>query len=166
MPTITFFLSAPRLKALLALSLAVTLIASESAAATPGPFRNFIGEWSGRGQLVGSNGHQESMRCRGRRLRGQRRRGGQSGDRVRQRKLQVRHQEPRRSLRRVGQGILERSLSKRVRKSHRADRGEPTRRPDQLDGFQRRDIADIEWPNAGSQHSAQRRRRRRRAHRP
>jgi hypothetical protein len=65
MPTITPVLSAPRLKALLALSLAVTLIASESTAATPGPFRNFIGEWSGRGQLVGSDGHRESMRCRG-----------------------------------------------------------------------------------------------------
>src|ERR1700733_12634282 len=101
----------------------------------------------------------------GGRLRGQRRRGGQSGDRVRQRKLQVRHQEPHRSLRRVGPGILDRSLSKRVRKSHRADRGEPTRRPDQLSDFQRRDIADIEWPNAGSQHPAQRRRRHRRAHR-
>ena len=65
MRTITSFLSAPRLKALLALALAVTLIASESTAATPGPFRNFIGEWSGRGQLVGSDGHRESMRCRG-----------------------------------------------------------------------------------------------------
>ena len=64
MPTITSFLSAPRLKALLALALAVTLVAAESAAATSSPFRNFIGEWSGRGQLVGSDGHRESMRCR------------------------------------------------------------------------------------------------------
>jgi hypothetical protein len=64
MPTITSFLSAPRLKALLALALAVTLAASESAAATSSPFRNFIGQWSGRGQLVGSDGHRESMRCR------------------------------------------------------------------------------------------------------
>jgi hypothetical protein len=64
MPTITSFLSAPRLKALLALALAVTLAASGSAAATSSPFRNFIGQWSGRGQVVGSNGHRESMRCR------------------------------------------------------------------------------------------------------
>ena len=64
MPTITSFLSATRLKALLAFALAVTLVASESAAATSGPFRNFIGQWSGRGQVVGSNGHREPMRCR------------------------------------------------------------------------------------------------------
>ena len=64
MPTITSFLSAPRLTALSALALAVTLVAAESAAATSSPFRNFIGEWSGRGQLVGSDGHRESMRCR------------------------------------------------------------------------------------------------------
>ena len=64
MPTITSFLSAPRLKALLALALAVTLAASESAAVTSSPFRNFIGQWSGKGQVVGSDGHRESMRCR------------------------------------------------------------------------------------------------------
>lgn len=64
MLTITSFLSAPRLKALFAFALAVTLVASEAAAATSGPFRNFIGQWSGRGQVVGSNGHRESMRCR------------------------------------------------------------------------------------------------------
>ena len=64
MPRITSFLSAPRLKALLALALAVTLVASESTAATSSPFRNFIGQWSGAGQLVGSDGHRESMRCR------------------------------------------------------------------------------------------------------
>jgi hypothetical protein len=95
MPTITSLLSAPRLKALLALVLAVTLAASESAAVTSNPFKNFIGQGSGKGQVVGSDGHRESMRCPGGILRGQRQRGGQSGDRVRQRKLQVRHQEPR-----------------------------------------------------------------------
>ena len=64
MPTITSFLSAARLRALLAFALAVTFVASESAAATSSPFRNFIGQWSGRGQVVGSDGHRESMRCR------------------------------------------------------------------------------------------------------
>ena len=64
MPTTRSFLSAPRLKALLALALAVTLAASESAAVTSSPFRDFIGQWSGRGQVVGSDGHRESMRCR------------------------------------------------------------------------------------------------------
>lgn len=64
MPTITSFRSAPGLKPLLALALAVTLVASGSAAATSGPFLNFIGQWSGSGQLVGSDGHRESMRCR------------------------------------------------------------------------------------------------------
>jgi hypothetical protein len=64
MRTISFFLSAPRLNALFALALAVTLVASQSAAVTAGPFRNFIGQWSGKGELVGSDGHKESMRCR------------------------------------------------------------------------------------------------------
>jgi hypothetical protein len=64
MPAITPFLSASRLKALLALALAVTLAASESAAVTSNPFRNFIGQWSGKGQVIGSDGHRESMRCR------------------------------------------------------------------------------------------------------
>ena len=64
MPTIPFFLSAPRFKALLALALAVTLAASGSAAVTPSPFRNFLGQWSGKGQIVGSNGQRESIRCR------------------------------------------------------------------------------------------------------
>jgi hypothetical protein len=64
MPTITSFLSAPRLRALLALALTATLVASASAAVTSSPFRNFIGQWSGSGQLIGSDGHRESMRCR------------------------------------------------------------------------------------------------------
>ena len=64
MPMITSFLFASRLNALLALALAVTLVASESAAVTSSPFRNFIGQWSGRGQVVGSKGNRESMRCR------------------------------------------------------------------------------------------------------
>jgi hypothetical protein len=64
MPWIPFFLSAPRLKALLALAVAATLVASESAAVTPSPFTNFLGQWSGRGQVIGSDGHRESIRCR------------------------------------------------------------------------------------------------------
>jgi hypothetical protein len=64
MPKIPFFLSAPRLKALFALALAVALVASASAAVTPSPFRNFLGHWTGKGQIVGSDGHQESIRCR------------------------------------------------------------------------------------------------------
>ena len=64
MPTIPFFLSAPRLKALSPLALAAALVASHAAAVTPGPFRDFIGQWSGSGQIVASNGHRESIRCR------------------------------------------------------------------------------------------------------
>ena len=64
MPTIPSFLSAPRPKALLAFALAVTLVASESAAVTSSPFRNFIGQWRGTGQLVGSKGNRETIRCR------------------------------------------------------------------------------------------------------
>jgi hypothetical protein len=64
MPTISFFGSAPRFKALAPLALAGALVASQSAAVTPSPFRNFIGQWSGSGQIVGSNGQRESIRCR------------------------------------------------------------------------------------------------------
>jgi hypothetical protein len=165
MPTITSFLSAPRLKALLALALTVTLAASESAAVTSNPFRNFIGQWSGKGQVIGSDGHRESMRCRAEYS------GAKDGAAVNLAivcasesfKFDIRsHVE---ASGESVQGLLDRNLSKRVRKSHRADRGEPVRRPDQLCGFHRGDVADIEWPNAGSQHSAKRWRRRRRAHR-
>jgi hypothetical protein len=44
--------------------LAVMLAASRSEAAAPSPFRNFIGQWTGAGEIVGSNGHHESIRCR------------------------------------------------------------------------------------------------------
>ena len=53
---------APLLKAL---GLAViVLAAAQSAALAAGPFQGFLGEWSGGGQVVGSNGHRESIRCR------------------------------------------------------------------------------------------------------
>jgi hypothetical protein len=55
-------LRAPPLKALgLA---AIVLAAAQSAALAAGPFQKFVGSWSGGGQIVGSNGHRESIRCR------------------------------------------------------------------------------------------------------
>jgi hypothetical protein len=46
-----------------ALAIAMSLAAPPSAAAAR-PFEKFIGSWSGTGQIVGANGHRESIRCR------------------------------------------------------------------------------------------------------
>jgi hypothetical protein len=43
---------------------ALTLAASSSAAVAAGPFDRFVGAWTGSGQIVGANGHHESIRCR------------------------------------------------------------------------------------------------------
>jgi hypothetical protein len=48
----------------LAMALAASLIASQSTAWAASPFEKFIGAWSGSGQIVGTNGHRESIRCR------------------------------------------------------------------------------------------------------
>ncbi|MGO9421165.1 hypothetical protein [Roseiarcus sp.] len=64
MPTIKFFLSPLRVKALPALALAFALVAPKAEAVTPSPFRNFMGQWSGSGQIVASDGHREQIRCR------------------------------------------------------------------------------------------------------
>jgi hypothetical protein len=58
------FLSLSRFTTVTALTLAFAVISSQSGAAQRGPFRNFVGEWSGNGQIVASNGHQEAIRCR------------------------------------------------------------------------------------------------------
>jgi hypothetical protein len=47
-----------------AIVLLASLIASHSAAWAAGPFDKFVGGWSGSGQIVGTNGHRESIRCR------------------------------------------------------------------------------------------------------
>ena len=64
MPTTPFSLPLLRFNALLALTLAVSLAGLPSAAVAAGPFERFLGSWSGAGQLVGTNGHRESIRCR------------------------------------------------------------------------------------------------------
>ena len=47
-----------------ALAFAMSLTALQSAAMAASPFEKFIGSWSGSGQIVGANGHRESIRCR------------------------------------------------------------------------------------------------------
>jgi hypothetical protein len=59
-----FSLPLLRFNAVLALTLALSLAGLPSAAAAAGPFERFLGTWSGAGQLVGTNGHRESIRCR------------------------------------------------------------------------------------------------------
>ena len=38
--------------------------AQQAVALPPSPFQGFLGNWSGSGQIVESNGHRESIRCR------------------------------------------------------------------------------------------------------
>jgi hypothetical protein len=46
------------------LAAAIVLSAPMPAALAGSPFERFVGVWTGGGQMVGSNGHRESMRCR------------------------------------------------------------------------------------------------------
>src|SRR5579863_2683202 len=59
-----FSLRLQRFKVLPALALAMSLAGLQSAAAADGPFDGFLGSWNGNGQIVGTNGHRESIRCR------------------------------------------------------------------------------------------------------
>jgi hypothetical protein len=58
-----FWFRAPPMKAL-GLAIAIALSAPMPAALAAGPFERFLGAWTGGGQIVESNGHRESMRCR------------------------------------------------------------------------------------------------------
>jgi hypothetical protein len=64
MPATSFSLHFLRFNAWSALAIAVSLAGSQSAALAAGPFEKFVGSWSGNGQIVGTNGHRESIRCR------------------------------------------------------------------------------------------------------
>ena len=48
----------------LGLAVAVAFSAQQTVALAAGPFQKFTGEWRGGGQIVESNGHRESIRCR------------------------------------------------------------------------------------------------------
>jgi hypothetical protein len=48
----------------LGLAAAIVLAAPKPAAFAASPFDRLAGVWTGGGQIVGSNGHRESMRCR------------------------------------------------------------------------------------------------------
>lgn len=64
MPAIPFsFRGSPPLRTLV-FALAAGLFAAPSVSLAAGPFQSFIGSWSGVGQVVGSNGHHEAIRCR------------------------------------------------------------------------------------------------------
>jgi hypothetical protein len=49
---------------LLGLAAAVAFSAQQTAALAASPFQKFTGEWRGGGEIVESNGHRESIRCR------------------------------------------------------------------------------------------------------
>ena len=59
-------LSSPRLRfnAVAAVVLVASLAAPWAAAAAADPFEKLLGSWSGGGQIVGANGHRESIRCK------------------------------------------------------------------------------------------------------
>jgi len=48
----------------LGLAAAIVLSAPMPAALAASPFERFVGNWMGAGEIVGSNGHRESIRCR------------------------------------------------------------------------------------------------------
>ena len=65
MPTTLLSLRFPRFDpALAAMVIVASLIASQSAAGAASPFEKFVGVWRGAGEIVGTNGHRESIRCR------------------------------------------------------------------------------------------------------
>ena len=64
MPKPLISLRLRRFNPALAMTLAASLVASQSTAWAASPFEKFIGVWSGSGQIVGTNGHRESIRCR------------------------------------------------------------------------------------------------------
>jgi len=64
MPATPFSLRFLRLNALSALAIAAMLAGPQSAAVAAGPFEKFLGSWTGSGQIVAANGHNESIRCR------------------------------------------------------------------------------------------------------
>lgn len=57
------WLGSPPMTAL-GLAAAIVLFAPKPAALAAGPFDQFVGAWIGGGQIVGSNGHRESIQCR------------------------------------------------------------------------------------------------------
>ena len=62
MSFVSWFRGSP-MKAL-GLAAAIVLAAPKPAALAASPFERFLGVWTGGGQIVGTNGHRESMRCR------------------------------------------------------------------------------------------------------
>jgi hypothetical protein len=64
MAATVFSLRFPRFNPTPAMAIVASLIASHSAAWAASPFDKFVGGWSGAGQIVGTNGHRESIRCR------------------------------------------------------------------------------------------------------
>jgi hypothetical protein len=64
MPATPLSLRFRRLAALSALAIAASLAGQQSSAVAAGPFEKFLGSWSGSGQIIASNGHSESIRCR------------------------------------------------------------------------------------------------------
>jgi hypothetical protein len=54
----------PRFKPTPVMVLLASLMVSHSAAWAASSFDKFVGGWSGSGQIVGTNGHRESIRCR------------------------------------------------------------------------------------------------------
>ena len=64
MPATPLSLRFLRFNTLSALVIVVSLAGAQSAAVGAGPFEKFLGSWSGSGQIIATNGHSESIRCR------------------------------------------------------------------------------------------------------
>jgi hypothetical protein len=64
MPATPISLRLPSFNALSVLAISIGVAGLPSAAMAAGPFDKFLGSWSGAGQMIGTNGHRESIRCR------------------------------------------------------------------------------------------------------
>lgn len=140
---------------------AAALLPSRSAVAA-GPFQPFVGNWTGGGQIIGSNGVPERIRCR---ARGEPRRGFVPDDRLRQRQLPPRHPDLCRGFGTDGPRLLAGDDSQRLGPADRKNSGRPVRGRRHGSRLYGRDFASVERSPPDGQHRAERRRHRERAHR-
>ena len=164
MPTTPVSLRLPSFNALSVLAVSISVAGLPSAAMAAGPFDKFLGSWSGAGQMIGTNGHRESIRCRAEYT------DAKSGSALNQTivcasesfKLDI--QTYAEASGELGPGILEGSLARRVRASDRTYFARPLRRRIQRPRLFRCDLAHVQRPDADCQYQATRRRHFRRAH--
>jgi len=156
MSVIPFSLRAPPPLRTLVLALAAGLLAAPPVGLAAGPFQSFAGGWSGVGQVVGSNGHHEAIRCRAEYSEAK---GGAALNQTivcasESFKLDIHSYVE--ALRGIGPGILAGIRSRCVRPHHRPHRGGPVRGRDRRSHFHCRGPAHLQRPDANRELPASR----------